>query len=140
MAVPALTHKEALELYSNQITKEEGLIHSRLTWMLTLQGFLFLSLVGASRTDVEQHAAIALLRIIPWLGIASAVLAFVGVVGAYLSIDNIKSLRNKFKTDNALENEPPGHGTLIASFLGRVCSLGFSMLIVLAWIELSRSL
>jgi hypothetical protein len=128
-----MTYEEIHKRTSDQITKEEGLIHNRLTWMLTFQGFLFAAVVLSANTAVEERLGHLLRTTIPWLALCSAVLALTGVSAAYLSINNIKEILKKYEPTGADAVKLPAHGTALASLLGRITSLGLPLLVIVAW-------
>ena len=84
--------KEYYEYVAHQINREDGLVNSRLTWMLTFQGFLFasLALIG-EREKVGQELYCALIYVLPFLGATIALLSYLSVEGA---LSAIKSLKN----------------------------------------------
>lgn len=54
-----LNEKEKRQYYedlSKQIEREDGLVNTRMTWMITLQGFLFaaLALIG-NKTEIRDE-------------------------------------------------------------------------------------
>jgi hypothetical protein len=100
------------------VDHEETLINTRLTWMLTFQGFLFAALSLAN-----EDSRLALFSVIPWIGIAVAALSFLGVLAAYGRID---AARRKHRGQ--------GFGsTCWPKWLGRTNSLGIPVVIVTAW-------
>lgn len=122
-------HKRA----SDQITKEEGLIHNRITWMLTFQGFLFAAMVLSANSNVDARLGTLLRGAIPWLALASAALALIGVRAAYISINTIKKFLEDFETEHKPAVKPPAFGNPTASKMGRVTSHGLPILVMLAW-------
>ena len=128
-----MTYDEIQKRTSDQITKEEGLIHNRITWMLTFQGFLFAAVVLSANTNVDEHLSSLLRRTIPWLALASAGLALIGVRAAYISINSIKDTLADFLIKNPQQHHVPAHGNPLASTLGRMTSHGLPMLVILAW-------
>jgi hypothetical protein len=104
------------------VRHEENLINSRLTWMLTFQGFLF-----AAESLAANHAAI--LRVVPWVGMAVASLSFLGVAAAYGTID-VKR--------RELAGAKYG-GTSWRKVFGRTNSLGIPIAVVAAWVALAAS-
>jgi hypothetical protein len=105
-----------------RIQHEVDNINTRLTWLLTFQGFLFATISLASN-EVRQ----ALSDIIPWVGVGAALLAFLGILAAYLTIDDIRS-----------EHPAGSYGARIRSrkYLGRINSLGIPAMLIGAWIVL----
>jgi hypothetical protein len=105
-----------------RIQHEVDNINTRLTWLLTFQGFLFAAVSLASK-EVRSP----LLETIPWIGVAASVLAFLGIVAAYVTIGDIRA-----------ENRSVALGTRIKSrkWLGRTNALGIPIMLVAAWIAL----
>lgn len=101
------------------VSHEENLINTRLTWMLTFQGLLFIA-VGLA----DEGSRLAFFSVIPWIGIAVAALTFIGALAAYATIDNAR------KEHRAA----PGFGGMgWRKWLGRANSLGIPFVIATTW-------
>ena len=138
-ATPSMTYEEAQKRTSDQITKEEGLIHNRITWMLTFQGFLFAAVVLSAKSDVDPILGPLLRRTIPVVALVSAVLGLIGVRAAYISINNIKAFLAWYEKEYPQPVKPPAFGTPMASKLGRVTSHGLPVLVILAWLYMLQN-
>ncbi len=120
-------------ILAEKIRHEETLINSRLTWMLTFQGFLFatIALVADDSKSPKIHTAI--LDVVPLVGAIVAVLTLLGVWAAYLAIGQA---RNPYKSD-LRNNEKVGFGGKgWAKLLGRINSLGIPFVVVISWLIL----
>jgi hypothetical protein len=129
--------KDFYDYTTQQIERENDLINNRLSWMLTFQGFLFAALALVVNKDTEPAVGLIFKNVLPIIGIAVALLAFLGVLAAYISIDNIKQ---KWKKQLGNQQYPPAHGTPLASFLGRITSYGIPISIVIAWLLIRSGL
>jgi hypothetical protein len=107
---------------AERVKHEEELINRRLTWMLLFQGFLFTAAVSAAKNDLASRLG----TIIPWVGFASAFLTFLGVLGAYRSIDT--SRRGSHSSKENLGD------MRIGRILGRSNSLGLTILLFGSWL------
>lgn len=127
-----MSHNLPAEL-AERIRHEEALINSRLTWMLTFQGFLFASLALASDDSTSEALRDTLLQAIPVLGAVVAALALLGVGAAYLAIGQA---RQHFREDIGEDDRRDFGGKTWARWLGRANSLGFPIVILITWIVL----
>jgi len=129
--------KESRSHLSSQISHEEGLIDNRMTWMLTIQGFLFATLALLVKTKftgplVKTDNLIVgeMLNAIPILGAIISLLAFIGMYAAYESIDH-----HKKQSGAPINTNVPG-GNVLASKLGRVVSMSILGAIASTWLYL----
>jgi hypothetical protein len=111
----------APDVLRETIRHEENLINTRLTWMLTFQGFLF---AAASLASGKSRSAI--LDVVPWVGISVAALSFLGVAAAYGTIDAARK---------TYQGAAFG-GARWRKLFGRTNSLGIPVIIVIAWVML----
>ncbi len=120
-----------------QIAHEEALINHRMTWMLTIQGFLFATLALLAKSDSttigeeSQRIMNVLLDAIPVLGFLIAFFAFLGMYAAYTSIDHHKKVSGK-----EVDKNYPG-GNVMASVLGRIVSMSIPGTIASTWLYFS---
>lgn len=70
---------------AHQIEREDGLINTRITWMLTFEGFLFAALALVADKESDQTIQFALKYALPLIGLVVAILAFFAI-GAALSV------------------------------------------------------
>jgi len=124
--------KQARAHLDRQIAHEESLINSRMTWMLTIQGFLFAALALLVKDFVNPSDAsnthlmnITMIKSIPVLGAVIALFSFLGIIAAYISIDHHRS------TTKIKKYRPGGNAT--ASVLGRIVSISIPGIIALTW-------
>lgn len=75
------------DIIANQINREDELISKRLTWTLTINGFLFAALGFLAGKNQPHQAILELFQIaLPLTGIAISVAGLLGVVAAYIQI------------------------------------------------------
>ena len=122
------------EYLAHQIEREDGLVNYRLTWMLTTQGLLFaaLALLAGKEIDVDMRTMLAWL--LPRIGIALSVIAFLGVSAANNQITYLKKKWKKLDYDKA----PRPHGGPWAWWFGLIPGLGLPVLFFAAWIYVLR--
>ncbi|MBE9005078.1 hypothetical protein IQ259_08505 [Fortiea sp. LEGE XX443] len=128
-----LSQKDFYEYTVRQIEREQNLVNNRLSWMLTFQGFLFASIALVANKDTEPSIRLVFRNVIPAIGIAVALLAFIGIHAAALSSNEIKA---KWKQRAGFQDYPPTFGTSKISLLGRITSYGIPTSVVLAWLLL----
>jgi hypothetical protein len=114
---------------SKQISHEENLINNRLMWMLTFQGFLFASIALLGDNQIDSALRILLQCLIPAIGTIIAILTLLGVIGAYISIDNQRRDWNPY-----LMHGPQPGGKKSAKWLGRIASGGTPLIMIVAWV------
>ncbi len=137
----------------DQVSHEEMLINNRMTWLLTIQGFLFaaLALIPEEIATLSQQGAscnrimCVMMDVIPVLGGTIAFLVFLGVFAAYISIDNTKhEVNRKIHQANEIIHGKERSAEMfqqknsaLASMLGRIVSMSVPAAIVLTWFYLS---
>jgi len=114
------------------IEREEGLIDHRISWMLTSQGFLFTALALLAKTNGISPTIAALEIMTPFVGLMVAILSFLGIHAAYLSIRNLLTFQKRRDRWASY----PGVTTRFASFLGRLCGYGLPLLFIIIWLIL----
>lgn len=115
-----------------RIRHEELMIYNRIHWMLTFQGFLFASLAIISNTNADAHIRSVLLNTIPLLGAMAGLLAFIGIVGAYMHMHEIRRPLIKAAEDIGKDFGAAG----LARWMGRANSGLLPVIIIFAWIKL----
>ena len=114
------------------IEREESLIDHRISWMLTSQGFLFAALALLAKTNGNSPTIATLSMMTPYGGLMVAILSFVGIHAAYLSIGNLlKVLKRRPEWASY-----PRVTTDFASRLGRLCGYGLPLLFIIIWLIL----
>ena len=129
------TLAEAIEHERSTVKHEEELIHRRLTWLLTLQGFLFAAIVlsvKAESSPVNQASSTGLASTLQWLipavGFFSALVTFLGVLAAYCHITFTRKELDKYY------KERTKFGSLKWSqWVGRGNSMGLLVILMAAW-------
>lgn len=121
---------------AERISHEEALINSRLTWMLTFQGFLFASLALASDDSTNEALRDTLLQVIPLLGAVVAALALLGVIAAYLAIGQARlHFESEIGGDDRRDfgGKSDFGGKTWARWLGRINSVGLPVVVLITW-------
>ena len=148
-----LIDKERARL-KDHVSHEETLINNRMTWMLTIQGFLFaaFALIFESKPEIKaselascDQMMCVYLDVIPVLGGVIAFMVFLGVFAAYVSIDNLKHETNKniHRANEIIHGEEKHQEMLkkkhsaLASILGRIVSMSVPSAIVRTWFYLT---
>ena len=115
---------------AHQIEREDGLVNYRLTWMLTTQALLFAALALLAGKDIDAEMRATLAWLLPRIGIALSVIAFLGVMAANIAITDLKRKWEKLAYDKA----PRPYGGPWAWRLGVIPSLALPLLFFVAWI------
>jgi len=155
MAVDESANKHELEdavriydLYRDYVKHEDELINRRLSWNLTLQGFLFATygvsfqVLGNSAASDELKRHIKLLACaLPVIGGSVAILALLSILAAQASIDELK-IRWAYPAghirEDVLEMLPglTGAGRRFANRWGKIPQVGIPCVMIAAWIFL----
>ncbi len=127
-----LTENEKQNYYkylAHQIEREDGLVNTRLNWMLTTQGLFFaaLALLAGEDTNAEMREMLTLL--LPLIGIVLSVIGFLGVTGATIALNDLRTEWEKLDYSKA----PRPYGAPLASWLGLIPSLCLPLLFLGAW-------
>jgi len=76
---------------AHQIEREDGLINTRITWMLTFEGFLFAALALVADDQKVDTAVYGVLKYaLPGVGIAVGLLAGLAVLAALMALSVLK--------------------------------------------------
>lgn len=122
------------EYLSKQIEREDGLVNTRMTWLLTSQGFLFAALaLIAKKGDVREDLYSFLTIIFPVTGIVLSIVAFLGVHAANLALRDLKKHWNNFKDDEIFVR-PFGNQTM--KTFGDFPSTLLPILLFLIWVSI----
>lgn len=152
--------QECFAIYRDYVKHEDYLINSRLSWNLTIQGFLFatygLSLqklaellakpMAEKSLEELAYAGIKELRILiftlPCLGILASALVLLGVVAAARAIESLESQWKLGAHDNEQMGfarrlpDLTGGGAQGSHFLGLRAPMLIPVVVCLAWIAL----
>lgn len=131
--------KNLYECTTQRIKQETNLINNRLSWLLTFQGFLFAVIALVASKDTNPAVSLILRAVIPIIGIAVALLALTGILGAYMAIGDLIS----WSVGEGLEKTtqyPPAYGSKLARALGMVTSYGIPLSLVITWVILLKKL
>ncbi len=140
--------KQIYDLYRDYVKHEDELINRRLSWNLTLQGFLFaaygVSFQVLSNTTADPAIRVHL-RLLPCVfavvGCLVATLVLMSILAAQSSIDGLKirwRSPSSHIEDNVLEMLPEltGAGQHFANYWGKLSQVGIPNVIIIAWVGL----
>ena len=118
------------EYLVHQIEREDGLVNTRLNWMLTTQGLLFaaLALLAGKDTNAEMREMLTLL--LPLMGIVLSVISLLGVSGAEIAMKDLKKQWEDLGYSNKV---PRPYGAPLAFRLGAIPRLCLPLLFLVAW-------
>lgn len=122
--------KEKYDAVVFQINREDELMSKRLTWSLSINGFLFAAIGLISRSVEPQAEVIPLLYCaVPWVGMLVSAAAFLGVIAGTLQIRYLKTEYSN------LQNVPwvRPFGGRYAFFLGWAPSLAPPAVLSVVW-------
>ena len=127
-----LTENEKQNYYkylAHQIEREDGLVNTRLNWMLTTQGLFFaaLALLAGEDTNAEMREMLTLL--LPSIGIVLSIITFLGVAGACHALHDLKTEWERL----AYSKVPRPIGAPLAFWLGFIPHLSLPLLFLGAW-------
>ena len=81
---------KSYEYMSKQIEREDGLINTRITWMLTFEGFLFAARAIVAGKDDDPNIQFVLKYALPIVGSIIAFLAFLAIQAALTALKELK--------------------------------------------------
>lgn len=128
--VPTL--KEYYEYTVHQIGREDELIHKRITWFLTFEGFLFAALSLMDKThsiNSSLHTTVGV--VVPLLGFLVSLLAYVGVQSAWSAINDLREGWSHKSETVGPDAFPRPYGR--KSFLKISYSRSLPLLVAAAW-------
>ncbi|WKJ91350.1 hypothetical protein QZJ86_04265 [Methylomonas montana] len=123
--------KNQYDCLAHQIEREDGLINTRITWLLTFQGFLFAALAIVANNAGSKDVAIywALKYTLPVIGISIGVLGILGVRAALIALSELKDIWDQAK----FPNYPPPYGKPRLHAFGSFYSQGIPIILSIAW-------
>jgi hypothetical protein len=140
------TKCEYYDIYRKYRLAEQNLLNNRLTWNLTIQGFLFATYGLSSQKQLSPAAVVHLtylVEFIPWIGLVSSAALLLSVVGAMLVLLELNEKWKKLENDNEYKNEcnkdwrhlpnPAGAGVSPAFWLGLLPPLAIPTLSLISW-------
>lgn len=125
--------KDKYDALSYQIEREDSLVCNRINWFLGSQGFLFAAAGVILASEIEICSRILAIKAIALLGGFIGIVVLVGIIGAEISISNLKKcwLREK---SNYSSFFPPPYGEGCAGVLGLFPRYGIPIAIIFSWI------
>lgn len=92
--------KTSYEVLSHQIEREDGLINTRITWMLTFEGFLFAALALVANDNSDPTIQLILKYVLPIVGSAVAFLALLAISAAFSALEDLRKRWDQTKYPN----------------------------------------
>ena len=132
-----MTTKEYYDFFIRQEQLETTNIHTRLTWGLTVQGFLFaaLALIARERrTSVTTALKIAL----PVVGVTTGLATLAGAVAGLLTLGALEAQWGRWMTP--LDYPAPYATDEVVGFMGSVPGWFVPLAIVLTWVYIDLKL
>jgi len=114
---------------AQQIEREDGLVNTRLNWMLTTQGLLFAALALLATEDTNARMREILAVLLPSIGILLSLISLFGVAGATIALYDLSKEWKKLNYSMA----PRPYGPRSAFWLGLVPRLFLPLLFLGAW-------
>ena len=125
-----LTRQQEYEYLAHQIEREDSLINTRITWMLTFEGFLFAALaLVANKENIGTAVYKVLKYALPLMGIAVGMLAFLGVQAA---LSALEVLKNRWDPEKFKGYPQPFGGPRPHAF-GALYSQGLPLVVIVTW-------
>jgi hypothetical protein len=125
------------EYIAKQVEREDGLINSRLTWMLTTQGFLFAALALIAK---QEEAIIdvynVLIIVLPAAGFILSITGISGNRAAGMALDDLIDAWESRVRDKPSLNKlfPRPFGDVRASFFGAIQSTALPVVLCIVWV------
>lgn len=128
------TDKQFYDYIVGHLKREHGLANSRMTWMLTSQGFLFAAfgVINSKTASLEPDLLYALNVAIPSVGIAVSVAALIGILGTNTAVSYYRKAWDS-QPDKVWARFPLPSGDKIPHALGLFSTLIIPLIICLAW-------
>lgn len=118
-----------------RLEHEDGLIVSRLAWLMASESFLFTAYaIVLNGTGSSRHGR--LMQLIPIVAIASSALIFVGIVAAVRAMAWIRGLLRARLPDETALGLPPLHTPGSIAALGLIAPLVLPIVFVAVWLYL----
>lgn len=118
------------EYLAKQIEREDSLVNTRITWMLTSQGFLFAALALIVNKDARAELYKILVFILPLTG---ASLSLIGLFGVYAANSALRKLKAKWPDIEDDKFVRP-FGGKTASFIGNIPCYSLPVTMCIIWL------
>jgi len=129
-------NRQYYEDLARQIEREDNLINTRMTWLLTLQGFLFTALALIMKVD-DGGLYFLLMVLLPLTGVILSVFGFYGVWGANIALKELKEIwYERYEKNGNPEKEKfiRPFGNNVASKKGGVPSFYLPIILAVVWL------
>jgi hypothetical protein len=95
-----------VQLLRSRIEHEDNLINQRVSWLVSSQSFLLTGFAIAANGPVQDPGLPSgalrarLMSLLPWVGIASAVLVIIAMIGGFMALAELRRLgKGAFPTE-----------------------------------------
>ncbi|HMG48103.1 MAG TPA: hypothetical protein VK614_11655 [Allosphingosinicella sp.] len=120
---------------AREIAAEHALVTARMTWTLSLQGFLFTAFVLATNGKADSQDLVMLVGILPFAGLLTAVLGFAGTLAAFARINALKRIWHGHE-DEFERHGPRPFSTTFGGLVGRLPPVAISATLIACWFAL----
>jgi hypothetical protein len=129
------TDKQFYDYIVGHLKREHGLANSRMTWMLTSQGFLFTAfgVINSKTASLEPDLLQALRVAIPSVGLTVSVAALIGILGTNAAVSYYRNAWDS-KHEKVWTRFPLPSGDKIPHALGLFSTLIIPLIICFAWL------
>ena len=138
--LPSSTDRCKYDIIRGRMDHEDGLITSRLNWLITSQSFLFAAYATLFRNGGAQQVndVPLLVRLIPLIGITGGVLIYTAIIaGVVAMMHNRSLLRTHLKAVLSRDPDfPPVQGRRPMAWLALLAPLLLPLALVGAWVTL----
>jgi hypothetical protein len=127
------------DILRGRMDHEDGLITSRLNWLITSQSFLFVAYANLFRSGGTQQVTgqevPLLVRLIPFVGISAGILIYTSIIsGVVALIHNRRLLRTHLDAIRSRDPDfPPVHGRRPMAWLALMAPIALPLVMVGAW-------
>jgi ABC-type dipeptide/oligopeptide/nickel transport system permease component len=128
--------KQRYEFIAHQINREDSLVNNRLTWTLTLNGFLFTALGFLAGKEAPNQKILDFFHwALPLTGCAVTLAGFLGIVAAGIQIKYLTTEWKKLEDEQWVRP----FGGNASYFLGGFPSYAPPLILMLVWVGLYLS-
>jgi hypothetical protein len=140
--LPSSTDRCKYDIIRGRMDHEDGLITSRLNWLITSQSFLFAAYAtlfrNAGAHPVAGRDVPLLVRLIPLIGITSGLLIYTAIIAGVIALMHNRGLLRTHLT-SVLSRDPdfpPVQGRRPMAWLALIAPLFLPLALVGAWMTL----
>jgi hypothetical protein len=140
VTLPPEDSQKLYQIYRQYVMNEADLINARLTWLLTIQGFLFATygiIVASQKPWVTW--ALSVLRWLPGYGVVVSLVALASILAARFAADAVFEKWEKLPHSDTFKDLMPkirGGGHPKAHILGYFAPVGIPLTLCAIWVVL----